>query len=145
MSDLYEHDFFGWANLQAQLLRDGRVTEADLDHIAEEIEDLAGNRRQELRNRLAMLLLHLLKWEYQPGLRGRFWRSTIVEQRERIVEHLDENPSLKPLLTAAVARGYHYALLRVDRETGLPRTTFPAASPYPPEQVLDPAFFPGEA
>ena len=144
MSDLYEADFFGWANLQAKLLREGRVTEADLDHIAEEIEDLGGNRRQELRNRLAVLLLHLLKWQYQPGLRSRSWKLTIEEQRDRITEHLDENPSLRPMLPAAVERGYHYALLRAEKETGLSRTSFPAACLYTPGQVTDAAFLPGE-
>ena len=144
MSDLYEQDFHAWASQQSQLLRDGRAAEADLGHIAEEIEDMGRSRRQELRNRLAVLLLHLLKWEYQGALRSRSWRSTIAEQRARIAEHLAENPSLRPGLTDAVATGYRYALLRVDRETGLAQEAFPAACPYGEAQILDPAFLPGE-
>ena len=144
MSDLYEHDFVGWATLQAQLLREGRVSEADLDHIAEEIEDMGRNRITELRNRLAVLVLHLLKWEFQPGYRSRSWRSTINEQRERIAEHLDENPSLRPVLADSITAGYRYALQRVDRETGMPRSAFPAACPYGTQQIMDVAFLPGE-
>jgi hypothetical protein len=144
MSDLYEHDFFGWTNLQAQLLREGRLSEADLDHIAEEIEDVGRNRVTELRNRLTVLLLHLLKWDFQPGFRSRSWRSMVSEQRERIVEHLADNPSLRPVLADAVTAGYRYALQRVDRETGMPKTAFPQSCPYDTAQILDPAFLPGE-
>ena len=144
MSDLYESDFHGWATLQAQLLREGRVTEADLHNLAEEINDLAGNRRKELRNRLTVLLMHLLKWQYQPGLRSRSWKLTIDEQRSEATELLDENPSLRPALLASIERGYHYALIRAERETGLPQTSFPATCPYASEQVLDLTFFPGE-
>ena len=145
MSDLYEQDFFAWANLQSQLLREGRVTEADLDHIAEEIEDLGKSRREELRNRLAVLLLHLLKWEYQPGHRSRSWQLTLNEQRARIVEHLDEHPSLRPLLGDSIARGYGHALLRAERETGLALSTFPVTCPYREADILDPGFLPGGA
>ena len=144
MTDLYENDFFGWANLQSALLREGRVAEADLDRIAEEIEDMGRNRRQELRNRLAVLLLHLLKWEHQPERRSRSWRSTINEQRSRIEQHLQENPSLRPLLGESIDVGYGYALLRIERETGMPPDSFPAACPYARDDVVSDAFLPGE-
>lgn len=143
MSDLYELDFFAWTTQQSRLLREGRAAEADFDHIAEEIEDMGRSRRQELRNRLAVLLLHLLKWQYQAPLRSQSWQSTIGEQRARIAEHLDENPSLRPGLPDAVATGYRYALLRVDRGTGLSRDVFPATCPYDEAQILDPAFLSG--
>ena len=145
MSDLYHHDFHAWANEQTRLLREGRAAEADLDHIAEEIEDMGRNRRQELRNRLAVLCLHLMKWQHQPGLRSRSWRSTIVEQRARIDELLAENPSLRPGLGDAIRTGYRYALLRVDRETGLPQDSFPSTCPYGDAEIFDPGFLPGEA
>ena len=143
MSELYERDFHAWAAEQSQLLREGRSAEADLAHIAEEIEDMGRSQRQELRNRLAVLLLHLLKWQYQATLRSRSWQSTVAEQRTRISDHLDENPSLRPGLPDAVATGYRYALLRVDRETGLPQERFPAACPYGEAEILDHAFMPG--
>ena len=143
MSELYERDFHAWTSEQSHLLREGRADEADLAHIAEEIEDMGRSRRTELRNRLAVLLLHLLKWQYQATLRSRSWQSTIAEQRVRIADHLDENPSLRPGLADAVATGYRYALLRVDWETGLPSERFPATCPYAEAEVLDPGFMPG--
>ncbi|MDB5403269.1 MAG: hypothetical protein JWQ55_5287 [Rhodopila sp.] len=65
---LYDHDFYAWANEQAALLRDGRFSEADMAHIAEEIESLGKTEKRELVNRLSVLLLHLLKWQFQPAL-----------------------------------------------------------------------------
>ncbi len=144
MSDLYDHDFFGWTNMQAKLLREGRVTEADLDHIAEEIEDLGKSRRQEMQSRLAVLLTHMLKWQHQPGLRSRSWKLTTEEQRDQIADHLGDNPSLRAMFSASVARGYHYALLRAEKETGLARQSFPAACPYQAADILDASLLPGQ-
>jgi Domain of unknown function DUF29 len=63
---LYDHDFYAWANEQAGLLRAGRLSEADIEHIAEEIESMGRTEKRELISRLTVLLLHLLKWRYQP-------------------------------------------------------------------------------
>ena len=81
---LYDTDFYAWANEQAALLRAGRLSEADIENIAEEIESMGRSERSELVNRLTVLLVHLLKWRYQPGLRGRSWRLTIEEQRDQL-------------------------------------------------------------
>ncbi len=143
MSNLYDIDFHSWAQLQAQLIREGRVDEADLDLIAEEIEDLGNNRRTELRNRLAVLLLHLLKWEYQPERRTRSWLLTIREQRGIIALHLSRHPSLRPTLPTAIDDGYQLALLRIERETGIPNTEVPANCPYSADDILRGDFLPG--
>lgn len=82
--NLYTEDFYAWANQQAALLRAGKLEAADIAHIAEEIESMGRGEKRELINRLAMLLMHLLKWQYQPGLRGNSWRLTIREQRIRL-------------------------------------------------------------
>jgi hypothetical protein len=100
----YESDFYAWANEQATLLREGRFAEADVENIADEIESLGRSEKRDLVNRLAVLLAHLLKWQFQPVWRGKSWRLTIKEQRRRLSEHLDENPSLKPLVGEAIAR-----------------------------------------
>ena len=92
---LYEQDFYAWANEQAALLRSGRVSDADLEHIAEEIESMGRSEKRELISRLKLLLAHLLKWQFQPTLRGNSWRLTIEEQRRDVAEHLADNPSLK--------------------------------------------------
>ena len=67
---LYDQDFYAWANEQAALLRAGKLSAADIEHIAEEIESMGKTEKRELVNRLAVLMLHLLKWQFQPGLRG---------------------------------------------------------------------------
>ncbi|WP_083884722.1 DUF29 domain-containing protein [Thioflavicoccus mobilis] len=78
MTSLYERDFHAWASEQAGLLRAGKLAEADLPHIIEEIESMGRSEKRELVNRLVVLLLHLLKWRYQPGLRGNSWRLSMV-------------------------------------------------------------------
>ncbi|MSW82828.1 MAG: DUF29 family protein, partial [Actinobacteria bacterium] len=76
MTSLYEADFYAWANQQAALLRRGKLSSADIAHIAEEIESMGKSEKRELINRLTVLLLQLLKWRFQPGLRGNSWRYT---------------------------------------------------------------------
>jgi Domain of unknown function DUF29 len=90
---LYDQDFFAWTNEQAGLLREGRLSEADIDHIAEEIE--GKSEKRELVSRLTGLLLHLLKWQHQPAFRSTGWGLTLEEQRNRLEDHLaDKNRDL---------------------------------------------------
>jgi Domain of unknown function DUF29 len=138
----YETDFYGWTTRQAMLLRQGRLAEADIDNIAEEIEALGRSEKRELINRLAVLLTHLLKWQLQPGLRSNSWRLTIAEQRNELSEHLEENPSLRPSLDQGVPRAYKKAVLATQKETGLAESVFPATCPFIKAQLFDPAFLP---
>ena len=138
----YESDLYAWAMEQAALLRSGRLAEADVANIAEEIESLGRSEKSELVNRVAVLLLHLLKWRFQPSHRGNSWRLTIVEQRNSISEHLGDNPSLRATLPEAMARAYRRAHILAQRETGLSAAAFPSSCPWTPEQALDDAFLP---
>ena len=97
-NDAYDTDFYAWANEQAALLRSGRLAEADIANIAEEIETMGRAEKRELVSRLTILLVHLLKWRFQPNLRGRSWRLTIKEQRKEVLNHLADNPSLRQRL-----------------------------------------------
>ncbi len=81
MNQTYEEDFYAWALNNADLLRQGRFTEIDVDNIAEELESMGRSERRQLANRLEVLLAHLLKWRYQPARRGNGWRYTISECR----------------------------------------------------------------
>lgn len=141
-SSNYDRDFHAWANQQAALLRQGRVAEADVANIAEEIESLARSEKRELVDRLAVLLAHLLKWQFQPARRGKSWRLTIREQRNKLADHLDDNPSLRALLDEAIARAWRYALVKVQKQTPLQADDLPSACPYTVEQILDDAFLP---
>ena len=138
----YERDFYAWANEQAALLRAGRLSEADIENIAEEIESMGRSEKRELVNRLTVLLTHLLKWQVQPERRGNSWRLTIVEQRLRLAEHLKDNPSLKTALPDAFASAYRLALLGAQQETDLPEDAFPAASPWTINEAMQDGFMP---
>lgn len=138
----YDRDFHAWAAEQAALLRAGRLSEADIQHIAEEIEALGRGERRELVSRLAVLLLHLLKWPHQPERQGKSCRLTIEEQRRQLARHLRDNPSLSSWQDQAMADAYGDAVLRAERETDLPRDIFPWACPYSFEQAMDEVFWP---
>jgi hypothetical protein len=141
-NSLYERDFYAWANEQAALLRAGKLDSADIENIAEEIESMGRSEKRELINRLAVLLLHLLKWRYQPSLRGNSWRLTIKEQRYRLRRHMSDNPSLKSHLDEALLDAYGLALIRAERETGFTVETFPEACPFTFEQAMSEDFLP---
>jgi hypothetical protein len=140
MSDVYDEDFVLWTEQQATLLRRRAagelVNDVELDwlNLAEEIEAVGGNTRRELRSRLARLLQHLLKWQYQPDLRSRSWRATIRAQRKEIEDLLSDNPSLRARLPEFLAAAYPRARAAALDETGL--LNLPQASPFTIEQTL---------
>jgi hypothetical protein len=138
----YESDFFAWTQEQARLLRAGEIPELDIENIAEELEDMGRSIRRELRNRLAVLTMHLLKWRYQPGFRSSSWRGTIKEQRVQIADLLDESPSLKSVLAQDFSKIYRLSVSEALRETGLAETTFPVECPFTPDQIMAEDFLP---
>ena len=139
---LYDDDFYTWANQQAALLRAGKLSEADIENIAEEIETIGKSEKRELTSRLTVLLLHLLKWQYQPGRRGRIWRFSIEGQRLDVAVLLRDNPSLKPLLPGVIADAYERAVIDAQRETRIVTGVFPAGCPYTFGQMMSRDFWP---
>lgn len=139
MADLYTTDFYAWTQEQANFLRLGKIDHLDLANLVEEIESLGSQQKQELKNRLGVLLGHLLKWQYQPSQRSKSWKYTIQE-RLQILDLLDQNPSLKSFQDEAVAKGYQLGLLLVGRETPLDPKTLPEQCPFTLEQLLDDQF-----
>ena len=139
---LYDTDFYAWANEQAALLRAGRLSEADIENIAEEIESMGRSERRELINRLTVLLVHLLKWRHQPALRGSSWHRTIEQQRLHLQEHIAANPSLKSQLDEAMISAYRHARIDAEHETGILRKSFPPASPFTFDESMNPDFWP---
>jgi hypothetical protein len=142
-SDLYEVDFYAWLQEQANLLRAGAWDQLDRENLIEEIESLGKQQRQELRNRLGVLLGHLLKWEFQAELRSKSWFATLREQRREIQELLEESPSLQPYLPEALSKAYQAGLDLAVRETHLNYKDFPTICSYSLQQILDTTFFPG--
>lgn len=143
-TDLYETDFYAWTQEQAELLRTGQWEQIDRSNLIEEIESLGRQQRQELRNRLSILIGHLLKWQYQPQQRSRSWLATIRVQRRDIARLLRENPSLKPDLELAVAEAYENGRDLAMGETDLPEQQFPTVCPYSLAELLADDFYPGE-
>ncbi|MEY3808072.1 MAG: hypothetical protein RI893_1048 [Pseudomonadota bacterium] len=138
----YHQDFYGWTQEQAKLLREHRLDELDLENLLEEVESMGKSEKRELESRLEVLLMHLLKWHYQPNFQGKSWELTIREQRAKSIRHLKENPSLKGQLVEIFMYAYEDARLWAARETGLSLDTFPDACPWTFEQAIDPIFFP---
>jgi hypothetical protein len=139
---LYEEDFFEWTRRNAELLRAGQLVQADIEHIAEEIEDMGKRDLRELNGYVLVLLIHLLKWELQPRRRSRSWESTILSQRIEIEGILEQSPSLRPKIGAHLAGNYEDAVRLAIIETGLPRSRFPGECPFTVERILNSEFLP---
>lgn len=144
MSTRYETDVVAWASEQAKLIRAGRFDLLDLEHIAEEIEDVGRSEQRELANRMAVLLAHLLKWQYQPERRGVSWTRTIKEQRKRVLHRLEETPSLSGKIHDLKwwSDTWGDAVAKAIGETEI--GTFPEECPWAVAEVLDPEFFPNK-
>jgi hypothetical protein len=139
---LYEEDFYAWAMQNAALLKARRFDDLDFEHVAEELESMGKSEGRELNNRLKDLLLHLLKWEYQPGRQSRSWLNSINKQRIGIDEVLDESPSLTYELEQRLHSSYQYARRYAAAETRLPLQAFPEQCPYCLQDVLNTDFLP---
>ena len=145
MSTSYETDVVAWASEQAALLRAGRFSALDIEHIADEVEDVGKSERRELASRMVVLLAHLLRWQVQPerrGSNGKSWLTTIKVQRRAIALHLEDVPSLKATLRDQRWREIVWgdAITKAADETGL--QSFPETCPWPMDRVLDPDFLP---
>ena len=143
--NLYEQDFFAWANQQAQLLRHGQFVDADIENIAEEIASMGRGEKRELIARLKILLLHMLKWQYQPGSRSASWQGSIKVQRFDLEDHLADNPSLKYLLNETIASAYRKARVEAASESGLSQGTFPQICPWTFGQMMQTDYWPDQA
>ena len=143
MSNLYDKDFYGWTQEQIELLRQKKLMQLDIANLIEEIESLGRQERRELLNRLVVLLHHLLKWEFQPANRSRSWEATLKIQRLEVAKLLEQNPSLRPYMSDAIAEAYQRSILEVYGETDIPIENLPPACPYSFEQISDRDFFPG--
>jgi hypothetical protein len=134
---LYNTDFAQWIEVTVKQLRNQNYTAVDWANLIEEIEDMSRRERKALKSNLIVVLLHLLKWQFQPNQRSGSWRSSIREHRRRINDDLKDSPSLVPYLQEVFAECYTNAREQAADETGLPLTTFPETCPYTIEQVLN--------
>ncbi|MBN9316526.1 MAG: DUF29 domain-containing protein [Devosia sp.] len=141
----YEDDFALWSAEQAALIRAGRFDRIDVENVAEEIESLGRSDKHEILSRMAVILLHLLKWQYQPSARSPSWQASIVTNRDAIAVLIEQSPSLQSYPDEVIKRAYKKAPRLAALETGLRETAFPAECPYSADEVLDDDFWPEAA
>ena len=140
---IYRTDFYAWTKQQAALIQAEELEKLDLPNLAEELESMGASQRNALMSRLKVLLMHLLKWRYQPEKNtGPSWQNTIDEQRSEISDLLEDNPSLGPEVPEQFAKAYPRARRDAAKETKLPLSTFPVDCPWTVEQVLDDEWLP---
>lgn len=142
MTALHETDFYAWTQQQAAVLKSGQLAALDVDYLLEELECMGASEKRELKSRLSVLIAHLLKWRYQPKRCGKSWQLTIDLQRAEVLDVLETNPSLKPLLPEIFIKAYKIAILHAAKETKLPKNTFPDEPPFSLGECLDDGFFP---
>ena len=131
----YNTDFYLWTQQQADLLRQGALSALDVDNLIEEIESMGKRDRRAIGSYLRNVIMHLLKWRYQPERRGTSWQSSINSGRDEIEVLLIESPSLNPQLSTLIADEYRRARKQASLETGLTLTTFPDQCPFTVEQI----------
>jgi hypothetical protein len=134
---LYDTDYVAWLEEQVAHLRAGRLSALDVDSVAEELESLMRSQRQQLENRLEVLILHLLKWDHQPARRANRWRASVEEQRSRIRRLLRDSPSLTREVEAMCLDVYADAVRAAAIETRLGKTAFPPKLPYTVEEIFE--------
>ncbi|NES18094.1 MAG: DUF29 domain-containing protein [Symploca sp. SIO3E6] len=132
----YNTDLTAWAQHTAYLLREQRWEEVDWEHLIEEVEDLGKSERSAIGSQMERVMLHLLKWEYQPQRRSDSWLDSINDGRSQIRRKIEDSPSLKHYPEEIIDKEYRRACREAARQTGLDTTTFPPTCPYSTEQIL---------
>jgi hypothetical protein len=140
--NLYDSDFIAWTQRTAELMRRRRFSELDVEHVAEEIEDMGKRDIRELCSRMEVLVAHLLKWKFQPARRSRSRRATVRAQRSDIQKLLGQSPSLRQRLSADMSEIYQAGVKLAADESGLKRDRFPARCPFSVDEILDEEFLP---
>jgi hypothetical protein len=138
----YATDFSLWVQQTARLLREHRWQDIDLENLVEEIEDLGKGERRGITSQLTRLLLHLLKWQYQPQRRSDSWLDSITDARLQIELALEDSPSLKVYPLEQLDRSYQKARHSASKQTGLPLSAFPEECPYLLENILNEDWLP---
>ncbi|MFK0731097.1 MAG: DUF29 domain-containing protein [Gloeotrichia echinulata GP01] len=140
-NNLYAQDYQLWLEHTASLLRTNKFSELDLENLIEEIESMGRSDKNTLRSNLRVLLMHLLKYKFQPQNRSNSWLYTIYEHRQRLQEAFLDSPSLKSYYLEVFDYCYQHARKEASIETGLPLSIFPQQCPFSVDEILDADFF----
>lgn len=141
-TNLYDRDYYLWLSHTAQLIKEGKLSEVDVANLIEEIEDMGRSEKRAVKSNLIIVLLHLLKYKYQPAKRTNSWKSSIREHRRRLRDDFKVSPSLKRHFEEVLDECYQDGREQAADETGLPLDTFPILSPFTSDQVLNSDYLP---
>ncbi|TAF08178.1 MAG: DUF29 domain-containing protein [Nostocales cyanobacterium] len=139
---IYDVDYLKWIETTVEKLKTQNYSTVDWENLIEEIEDMGRSERRSLESNLIVILLHLLKWQFQPEKRTGSWERSIIEHRRRVNKAIKESPSLLSYLESIFAESYPEAVKQAKAETGLPRETFLQECPYSLADVMDDDFLP---
>jgi len=145
ITSLYEQDFYLWLQTNINLLKEEKFAEIDLENLLEELESMGRSDKNALKSNLRVLLMHLLKYKYQPEKRSNSWNYTIIEHRIRLEETFKTSPSLYRFFEEIFNESYQNARKLAAGETGLSIAIFPPESPFTVEEVLNADFLPAES
>ncbi|WP_334852324.1 DUF29 domain-containing protein [Nostoc sp.] len=139
---LYETDYLQWIETTVEKLQSQDYANVEWENLIEEIADMGRSERRSLKSNLIVILMHLLKWQFQPDKRSGSWEGSIIEHRRRVKEALDDSPSLKSYLEIVFAECYAQAVKQAKAETGISMESFPLNCPYQLAEVTDDEFLP---
>ncbi|MDJ0598444.1 MAG: DUF29 domain-containing protein [Crocosphaera sp.] len=139
---LYDKDYYLWLEETVQLLKEGKVKELDVNNLIEEIEDMGRSQKNALESNLIVVLMHLLKWKYQPTKQSGSWPRSIREHRRSILKALRNSPSLKRYFEEIFDESYQEARKQAADETELSLNTFPETCPFKIERIFDSEYLP---
>ncbi|PSB08746.1 DUF29 domain-containing protein [Pleurocapsa sp. CCALA 161] len=141
-ANLYDRDYYLWLSHTAQLISEGKLAEVDTANLIEEIEDMGRSEKRAIESYLVVVLLHLLKYKYQPEKRSNSWKSSIREHRRRLRKAFSASPSLKGYCEEVFSECYQDGREQAADETELPLNTFSPESPFTLDETLNPNYLP---
>jgi Domain of unknown function DUF29 len=141
-TSLYDRDYALWLETTIEQLRQQKFDQVDWENVLDEFEAMSKRDQRSIKSNLVIVLMHLLKWEFQPGMRSSSWSGTIIEHRQRLQDLLDDSPSLRNHLPEVISLAYSNAIVRASNETGLDISVFPIECPYDILEILNLDFLP---
>jgi hypothetical protein len=149
---LYDRDLQLWIEQTIGQLKNREFESLDLEHLIEELVDLGKSEKNALRGNLMILLAHLLKLKVQhdvpDSIKGS-WYSSVLEHRQRVLNHLADMPSLKSYMVEALEKAYPDGRKLAIKEGKLAKfgvripeeSEYPIICPFSMEQILDEDFY----
>jgi len=141
-TSLYDLDFYDWIQHQVNTLRTRKFSELDLENLIEEMEAVGRSEKRSLVSSLSLVLMHLIKWQYQPDFRSKSWMFTTRNHRREVSAILKDSPSLKAYLETAIERAWKDARIEAEKETGIESERFPQTCPWTFDEFMDHDFWP---